>query len=326
MDKLSPEVKKLIEEGRKKGSVTYDELNKVLPDDMVSPEMLDRVLQMMDDLGIEMVETASGEDPEESEERRDFEAPPESAALRAGDSARTDDPVRVYLSQMGEIPLLSRADELRLAKRIEITRKRLRAKVFESSPAIIEAIKILEDVKNGDLSFDRTLKADSAIEGYKREALERLPAVIDQLRRRVFESHECYEELLSGRASARRRSRLRRKLRENQRRSVVMLEEMNIQSKKIKPMIERLEALSQRLDEISQEMAESKGGHADRGRLARLQNELAQVMMRTLEGPDELRARVREIRDRLEDYEDTKRKLCSGNLRLVVAIGKKYRN
>src|SRR5882672_6961064 len=58
-DKLSPEVKNLIEEGKKRGFVTYDELNKVLPDDMVSPDKLDTILQMMDDLGIEMVETAA---------------------------------------------------------------------------------------------------------------------------------------------------------------------------------------------------------------------------------------------------------------------------
>src|SRR5437868_9213837 len=58
-DKLSPEVKNLIEEGKKRGFVTYDELNKVLPDDMVSPDKLDTILQMMDDLVIEMVETAA---------------------------------------------------------------------------------------------------------------------------------------------------------------------------------------------------------------------------------------------------------------------------
>src|SRR5262245_23388200 len=58
-EKLSPEVKNLIEEGKKRGFVTYDELNKVLPDDMVSPDKLDTILQMMDDLGIEMVETAA---------------------------------------------------------------------------------------------------------------------------------------------------------------------------------------------------------------------------------------------------------------------------
>src|SRR6185295_10836643 len=113
-DKLSPEVKNLIEEGKKRGFVTYDELNKVLPDDMVSPEKLDTILQMMDDLGIEMVETAA-EGGEKSEagfepddEEREFEQPEEVETKTRGVSEKIDDPVRMYLTQMGEIPLLSR--------------------------------------------------------------------------------------------------------------------------------------------------------------------------------------------------------------------------
>ena len=330
MDKLSPEVKNLIEEGKKKGFVTYDELNKVLPDDMVSPDKLDMILQMMDDLGIEMVESAGdiGGEKEafDDEEEREFEEAPEPESKRGPVSEKIDDPVRMYLTQMGEIPLLSREDELRLAKRIEITRKRFRTKVLESPLAVIEAIQILEDVKNGELAFDRTLKADSAIDVSKTDVLDRLPQVIDRLRQLVFDSHECHEKLRRPRLTSKQRGRFKHRLRENQRRCVVMLEEMNIQSKKIKPMMEKLESLSRRLDEIHAEVNEIKVGRGNRVRLGQLNKELDQLVLQTLEGPDDLRSRVREIRDRFEDYERTKRKLSSGNLRLVVSIGKKYRN
>src|SRR3954471_12891094 len=89
-DKLSPEVRNLIEEGKKRGFVSYDELNKVLPDDMVSPEKLDSILQMMDDLGIEMVESAAegGEKGdaagEPDDEEREFEEPQEVESKRSG--------------------------------------------------------------------------------------------------------------------------------------------------------------------------------------------------------------------------------------------------
>ncbi len=334
-DKLSPEVRTLVEEGKKKGFVTYDELNKVLPDDMVSPEKLDAVLQMMDDLGIEMVESASdatGSEKEpaagsDDEEREFADAPEPVETKRAAAGEKIDDPVRMYLTQMGEIPLLSREDELRLAKRIEITRKRFRTKVLESALAVTEAIQILEDVKNGDLAFDRTLKADSAIDVSKFVVLDRLPQVIGRIRQTVFSSHECYERLHDGgRLSGPRRLRLLRRLRENQKRCVVWLEEMNIQSKKIRPMMERLETLSRKLDEISHELGEIRVERGNRMRLPQLKKELAALVGQTLEGPDELRARVREIRERFEDYERTKRKLSSGNLRLVVSIGKRYRN
>jgi RNA polymerase primary sigma factor len=328
-EKLSPEVRNLIEEGKKRGFVTYDELNKVLPDDMVSPDKLDMILQMMDDLGIEMVETAAEGEKEaayDDDEEREFEEPQEFEPKRGSVSEKIDDPVRMYLTQMGEIPLLSREDELRLAKRIEITRKRFRTKVLESPLAVIEAIQILEDVKNGELAFDRTLKADSAIDVSKFEVLDRLPQVIDRLRQLVFDAHECYDKILHQRLTSKQRARLQRRLREDQRKCVVMLEEMNIQSKKIKPMMEKLEVLSRRMDELAHEIEEIKAGRGHRMRLPALKKELDQCMMQALESPDELRSRVREIRERFEDYEKTKRKLSSGNLRLVVSIGKKYRN
>jgi RNA polymerase primary sigma factor len=295
---------------------------------MVSPDKLDMILQMMDDLGIEMVESAAAEGEKEGfeEEEREFEEPQEAESKRAGVSEKIDDPVRMYLTQMGEIPLLSREDELRLAKRIEITRKRFRTKVLESPLAVGEAVQILEDVKNGELAFDRTLKADSAIDVSKSDVLDRLPAVIDRLRQLVFDSHECSERLGVTHLTPKQRTRLRHRFRENQRQCVVMLEEMNIQSKKIKPMMEKLESLSRRLDEVATEMSDVRADHGNRVRLAGLKKELDQMTAQTLEGPDDLRRRVREIRERFEDYEKTKRKLSSGNLRLVVSIGKKYRN
>ena len=330
---LNPEVRTLIEEGRKRGFVTYDELNKVLPDDMASPDKIDQIFQMMDDLGIEMVETAAAEGEKEGssagyddDDEGGFEQPEESESKRGAVSEKIDDPVRMYLTQMGEIPLLSREDELRLAKRIEITRKRFRTKVLESPVAVIEALQILEDVKNGELAFDRTLKADSAIDVSKFEVLDRLPQVIDRIRSTIFDSHEVFEKLQEGKGNGAKREKLRLRHRENQRRCVVMMEEMNIQSKKIKPMMEKLEQISSRMDELQFEMGEIKAGRGNKMRLAAVKKELDQLMGQTLEGPDELRARVRDIRERFEDYEKTKRKLSSGNLRLVVSIGKKYRN
>ncbi len=331
-ERLSPEVRNLIEDGKKRGFVTYDELNKVLPDDMVSPEKLDAILQIMDDLGIEMVETAAAEGTAEKEapgyeaddDEREFEEPQELESKR-GVSEKIDDPVRMYLTQMGEIPLLSREDELRLAKRIEITRKRFRTKVLESPVAVAEAIQILEDVKNGDLAFDRTLKADSAIDVSKFEVLDRLPRVIETIKQTIFDSHECYEKLHEG-AAAKHRDRLRLRMRENQRKCVIMLEEMNIQSKKIKPMMDRLETFSKKMDDVQHELDEIKAGRGNKVRLATVKKELDQLRVQTLEGAEDLRGRVRDIRERFEDYEKTKRKLSSGNLRLVVSIGKKYRN
>jgi RNA polymerase primary sigma factor len=101
---------------------------------------------------------------------------------------------------------------------------------------------------------------------------------------------------------------------------------MNIQSKKIKPMMEKLESLSRKLDEVTTEIEDIKSGRGNKVKMTPLKKELDQIQAQTLEGAEDLRGRVRDIRERFEDYEKTKRKLSSGNLRLVVSIGKKYRN
>ncbi|HLY72946.1 MAG TPA: sigma-70 family RNA polymerase sigma factor [Planctomycetota bacterium] len=325
-----PHIKALIEKGKERGFVTFDELNKILPDELVSPDKLDLLLQKMDDLNIEVVE-ASEEDgkddasPEADEVEREKEEPRERESAGAGSSIRIDDPVRLYLTQMGEIPLLSREDELRLAARIELTRKRFRTKVLESPVAVAEAIRILEDIRNGDLAFDRTLKTGAAYDDLRIDLLERLPAIIEQLRKHLFESCECFDRL-KGPLSSKDRRRLERQLADNQRRCVQILESMNIQTKMIKPMMEELERLSRSLDLIQNESSTLSRDAASAPRRTALRKELDQTLDRTQEGPEELRVRVREIRDRFEDYELTKRKLSGGNLRLVVSIGKKYRN
>jgi RNA polymerase primary sigma factor len=318
-----PALRDLFQLGKERGYVTYDELNAVLPDDAVSPDKLDRVLQKAEDLGIELVESSAGEDEgtDSGGEERDDAGP-----RAAGEREKIDDPVRLYLTQMGEIPLLSREEELRLASRIDIERKRFHAKVLESPVAIEQAIRILEEVKNGDAAFDRVLRDGRSFDTPSPELLERLPEVIGRLRQILSCSSECFARQNDRRLAPRERLRARRQLRENFRRGVGLLEETNFQTRKIKPMMVELEELSRRLDEISTESESLKTERRNPDRLAALEAEALRMGARTLEGREELRRRVREIRDCFEAYQRTMRKLSSGNLRLVVAIGKRYRN
>ncbi len=287
---------------------------------------------MLDEMGVEIVDesartTAAGEKEgvdDDDDERGEVEEL--SDAGKRGLSEKIDDPVRMYLTQMGEIPLLSREDELRLAKKIEITRKRFRTQVLESPVAVIDAMQILEDVKNGELAFDRTLKADTSAEAGKNSVMDRLPHVIHKLRQRTFESQEAYDRVLHDRPNMRQRERLLTKIRDNQRECVIMLEAMNIQSKKIKPMMEKLEQISTKMKDLDRELDELRAAKGNKVRIQALEKQLEQLQTQTLEGAKEMAQRVSDIRERFEDYEKTKRKLSSGNLRLVVSIGKKYRN
>ena len=321
---LRPEVIKRIDEGKEKGFLTYDKLKEVLPQDGGSSEMLDGALRMMCDKGIEMVEAT----PErEKGVLNGKERKPEASRRKPGSALeRADDPIRAYFSEIGEIPLLCREDEIRLGKRMEIRRKRFHVEVLGSPLAIALAIEILEKVKSGEISIDRTLKADHADEAWATQLKRRLPKVIGGLRKSLLSLQRCYTQMSDRHLCAGQRLRLGRRFRRNQRRSVGLIGELNIQTRMVIPIMKQLELISGRLDEVSFEIDQIRRARGDRGKLQSLKNERARIVAQTFERPEELRARVAEIRDRFRDYEEIQGELTKGNLRLVVSVAKKYRN
>src|SRR5207302_5056242 len=130
-------LKTLLESGREKGYLTYSQVNDYLPDDAVNPEKLDQLLILLEEQGIELIDESEAEEregvpgPASEEPRGDLDL----SFMDEEDSRRIDDPVRMYLTQMGEIPLLKREEEIALAKKIEVTRKRFRRKVLECDGA-----------------------------------------------------------------------------------------------------------------------------------------------------------------------------------------------
>ncbi|MBI5366761.1 MAG: sigma-70 family RNA polymerase sigma factor, partial [Planctomycetes bacterium] len=232
----------------------------------------------------------------------------------------------MYLTQMGEIPLLTRQEEINLAKKIELTRKRFRKKVLESPVGLKEAIQILENVRNGELAFDRTLKTDSAIDTAKQDIITKLPEYVDTLKRLAKANEDEHARIMKGKVGQDERGKQKKRSKSRQRRCVLLLEALNIQTKKIRPMMEQLKSISNRMQEIQRELGSLKRGKTARLRAEELRKELNELKQRTCEEPSRLKARVKEIEDRYQEYEKAKRKLSSGNLRLVVSIAKKYRN
>src|SRR5947199_10341872 len=133
MEKIEDGLKALLESGKEKGYLTFSQVNDHLPDDDANPEKIDQLLILLEDQGIELIDEAEVEEREhaaglDDEVRAELDL---SGIIDDEDSRRIDDPVRMYLTQMGEIPLLKREQEIALAKKIEVTRKRFRRKVLE---------------------------------------------------------------------------------------------------------------------------------------------------------------------------------------------------
>ena len=137
MDHFEKELLDLIAKGMAQGYLTYDEVNDYLPDEDINPDKLDNLLIALDERGIELVDKPPKKDfeqpaPGPSAEDVQREVDRDELALpAAADLPKlSDDPIRMYLSQMAEIPLLSREEEISLAKKIEVTRKRFRRAVL----------------------------------------------------------------------------------------------------------------------------------------------------------------------------------------------------
>ena len=196
MEKLDEGLKTLLDLGKRRGFLTFDQVNDYLPDEASSPEKIHGLLESLDELGIELINedeaearlVASGDVDDEPEDVADEPAEEDDSELTPEDldeiSRRIDDPVRMYLTQMGEIPLLTRDQEIGLAKKIEITRKRFRRKVLECDFALKLVVDVLRKVNDGELPFDRTVKVSVTENLEKDQILGRMPlnlATLDHL-------------------------------------------------------------------------------------------------------------------------------------------------
>jgi len=238
----------------------------------------------------------------------------------------SDDPVRMYLTQMGEIPLLTRSEEIRLAKKIEITRRRFRAKLLECDYVIQSAFKVLKRVHEGELPFDRTVQVSVTDRLEKEQILGRLPHNLRTLEVLLKRNERDYRiALCKSQTKAQRRNAWTR-LARRRRRAVRLVEELGLRTQRIEPMIRTLQDFSRRIDELKNRIDAHK---KEKGPAAERQpwlNEFRSILMATQETPSSLRNRVKFLKQVYAEYQQAKRELSEGNLRLVVSIAKKYRN
>jgi RNA polymerase primary sigma factor len=328
MDKIDEGLKALLESGKEKGYLTYDQVNDHLPDDETNPEKIDQILIMLEDQGIELIDEAEAEEREGGGPVLDEEARAELdlSFIDEEESRRIDDPVRMYLTQMGEIPLLKRDQEIALAKKIEVTRKRFRRKVLECDGALHQVVEVLKRVHAGDLPFDRTVKVSLTENLEKDKILQRMPHNLRTLEHLLEQNQEDFNHIRDQQTAEDERRRLRRQLRLRRRKAVTLVEELSIRTQKVQPLMKKLEQISAKMDELERDIERLRGDRAAREDRLNLEKELADYMNLTLEEPSSLRKRVEIVSKRFTEYEQAKRDLSGGNLRLVVSIAKKYRN
>src|ERR1700749_3185935 len=165
LDLSDAAVKKMIKQAKKRGFVTFDQLNEVLPSDQTSPEQIEDIMSMLSDMGINVTEADDSGDEEDKDEAGDDDNDNElvegtqkavTEVKKSEPGERTDDPVRMYLREMGTVELLSREGEIAIAKRIEAGREAMIAGLCES-PLTFQAIIIWRDELNEGKIFLRDI-------------------------------------------------------------------------------------------------------------------------------------------------------------------------
>jgi RNA polymerase primary sigma factor len=326
---LECDLQALVTKGKTQGYLTYDDVNGYLPDQDINPEKLDNLLVAIDEAGIELMDEpppGPGDILKFPTKEKEAEGPSLASKATEPPTKLNNDPIRLYLSQMSEIPLLSRTEEISLAKKIEVTRKRFRRTLLSCDYAMRETVKILTQVYKGELPFDRTIKVSLTEQLAKEQILARMPHNLRTIENLLEKNREDFTRLVRKSTSREERQLARRNFLRRRRKCLQLAEEMSLRTRRVHPHMAQLESYSRRMDQIQARLAAIKGDVTCRDERADLRRELFDLMRITLESPKSLRERCRSFRRQHQEYEDAKRQLSSGNLRLVVSIAKKYRN
>jgi RNA polymerase primary sigma factor len=221
---------------------------------------------MLEEHGIELIDENDAEEREANAPAADASAEREELSeevfgsfLDDGDSGRRiDDPVRMYLTQMGEIPLLTRDQEINLAKRIEITRNRFRRKVLECDFALTASVEVLQKVNSGELPFDRTVKVSVTENLEKDQILHRMPHNLKTLEQLMERNTEDFNRMLDPNISLKEKKQLRYRLRLSRRKCVTLCEELSIRTQRVQTLKKLLEQNSEKMNNLVQEIADLK--------------------------------------------------------------------
>lgn len=238
----------------------------------------------------------------------------------------SDDPVRMYLTQMGEIPLLTRQQEIALAKQIEITRARFRRKLLECDFVIQDAVRILRRVHLGELPFDRTVQVSVTDHLEKEQIMGRFPHNLRTLDVLLKRNRKDYQTAAGKSFKASERKEAWRRLGRQRRRAVRLVEELGLRTQRIEQKIRTLEEFSRRVDELRAKIIANKAGRGPLDERQKLISDFRKILVACQETPTSLRKRVAYLKTTYTEYQRAKRGLSEGNLRLVVSIAKKYRN
>jgi RNA polymerase primary sigma factor len=343
LDDKYEDIQKLIDTGKEKGFLTYNEVNDLLPNDINSPDDLDDLLGMIGTQGINVLEDTKLPSEKkfemEGEEAEDVELD-----LTPGAVEKTNDPVRMYLREMGTVPLLTREGEVEIAKRIERGQLRVLKALSRSAIVIREVLATGDDLRRSVRSikevviFDEEEITDEVLQARLKEITGR----IDELHRHYKRGLTLAQKLTEVGAPGKDRKKLRdqRKLhwalgraQVEVSRAIRQLRFTNVERKRlidrVNKTVENMKALDRQVLNLEKRCEFTKSEEQKkeiRRQIRTVRADMERIEVEAGASFAELKRTQREIIQGDMDAEHAKRELIEANLRLVVSIAKKYTN
>ncbi len=286
------QLEKLIAAGKKKGRLTYEEVNDILPENIVSSEEIDEILTMLGNKNIEIVaqETKPELGKAVSEEEVPFKEKPEALPRLA----RMDDPVKMYLRQMGQIPLVCREEEIRLAKNIELAENKFRQALFDCPRTKKEVLNIANRIVKAELNLEEAIREEPSLNRDK--LLKKISLLISRLR--TTRKHENIASLLW---------------------------QFDLITSVIEGIAKRIKSSFRQINEIDSQLKRLRRTKA-RGKIGTSIQKKKRILREFGVSYLKIKEQVHFIRTRQNKFNKAKKALVEANLRLVVSIAKKYTN
>lgn len=334
-------LRELLTAGQERGYLLYDEVNDLLPDDLESGEDLDAIFSLFGDAGIEVID--SEEDfgglkkasvaARQQTEGEELEAPAEEDELE-----KTNDPVRMYLREMGTVPLLTREGEVEIAKRIERGKNTV-LKALSRSPVIFSELRRFRELLD-DPEFNLknlvNFPEEEITEKVLRDRRKDLIAKLDKIAEYEEEIRKLRQQLVKTRKGSQKQKTLLSKLARYRIPVARLIRELDLTEEvrdqlvnRIKQVVERiltLEREEQRLQELQETPLQLEEVKKIKLRLREIRKELQDIEEENISSVAELKRTLATIKQGELEADIAKKELVEANLRLVVSIAKKYTN
>lgn len=361
----SEELKKLITLGEEKGFLTYDDINDVLPSDVVSPDQIDDIIMLFGEKQIDVIDNEKGGKIVVSKTTEDMTAIKDDDLLGLMSiSGKTGDPVKMYLREMGMVSLLSREGEVEIAKKIEEGMQEIMESIFKFPACVAEVVEIGERLRSGDLRIKNIVSNLDDDDGFVDEEphRERVLKLIDKVVQLGLKNEALRKQLRDKALDAVERAAIEKEIEKNTKGIVKHCAKIKFNKKQLDRLVGRIkrymlevEAVEKRVkackDDLKMSLAQMEKAwgriRQEPERAKKIATEYRVPLERLKEAEEvvkeanrifkrikretflsvtELKSIVQKVEECEKKAEEAKQRLVEANLRLVVSIAKKYTN